>query len=290
MITGSDPADAVRAAVAVAARHGVRCADPVVLRDGSNVLVHLRPTPVVARVAALTALVRPAVAATLAKDLGIAGWLAARGVPVAPPSAELPAGPHHHDGRCLTFWTFVEHDPRHVFRPGEVGPLLAELHAELRGYPGELPALPPLDVPDVLAALRSVGSRSLPEHDRAALAADAVRVTGELLAATDESVPLHGDAHPGNLLSTPAGPVWTDFEDSWRGPIGWDLACLAGTGRLDGWAAVASYPGAPERAALAPFVAARQVQSLAWSLVFAERFPTPERQASVAAQLAAWRT
>src|SRR2546423_1704971 len=31
---------------------------------------------------------------------------------------------------------------------------------------------------------------------------------------------LHGDAHPGNLLSTPDGLVWNDFEDAWRGPLG----------------------------------------------------------------------
>ncbi len=279
----------MRAAVEVAERHGVLCGEPVVLRNGSNVLVHLTPTPIVARVAAVTARVRPDVAVTLAKDLALAEWLAGEGAPVAPPSGELPAGPHHHSGRCLTFWTFVAHDREHVFRPAEVGPLLADLHALLRGYPGELPTVPPLDVPDVLAMLRSAGAWSLSERDRVALTTDADRVTDELLTAAPESVPLHGDAHPGNLLSTPTGPVWTDFEDAWRGPIGWDLACLAGTGRLDGWAAVASYPGAPDRAALAPFVAARRLQYLAWSLAFLERFPTPQRHADVAARLAAWR-
>ena len=41
---------AVRAAVEVAAEHGLRSDDPVVLRDDWHVLVHLRPLPLVARV------------------------------------------------------------------------------------------------------------------------------------------------------------------------------------------------------------------------------------------------
>lgn len=244
-------------------------------------LVHLAPAPVVARVGGLTASVRPDVAATLAKDLALAGWLAARGAPVVSPSDELPTGPHERGGHWLTFWTYVAHERDHVFRPAEVGPLLADLHTVLRDYPGDLPAGPPLDVPDVLAFLRSVGDTTVSDANAERLADAAIRVTAGL--AGQRAVPLHGDAHPGNLLATATGPVWTDFEDAWRGPIGWDLACLAGTRRLDGWAAVASYPAAPGRAALGPAVAARGVQRLAWSLVFRHHFPTPERAADVAA-------
>jgi hypothetical protein len=286
----ADQRHAVRAAVEVAAEHGVVCTDPVVLKDGANVLVHLAPAPVVARVGGLTALVRTEVAATLAKDVALAGWLAGRGAPVVSPSRLLLVGPHQHLGRTLTFWTYVAHEPDHVYRPAEVGPLLADLHGVLRDYPGELPGVPPMDVPEVVAFLRSVGDPVASDDDLVMLARDAVRISDELLAAGSKSVPLHGDAHPGNLLYTPTGPVWTDFEDAWRGPIGWDLACLAGTGRLDGWAAVASYPDAPDRAALAPSLAARQLQGLAWSLVFLWRFRTPDRLADVRARLAAWRS
>lgn len=273
----------MRAAVDVAATHGVRCARPVVLRDGSNVLVHLAPAPVVARVAALTGRVRPAVAGHLARDVALAGWLAGRGVPVVPPTGELSSGPHVHSGRTMTFWTYVPHDPDHVWLPADVGPLLAELHVALRDYPGELPTDPPLfDVPLALAYLRSVGDRLLSPDDMAALAEDAERGAAEL---TGKPVPLHGDAHPGNLLATPDGPVWTDFEDSWRGPVEWDLACLASTSRLDGPTAVAAYPHDP--AALGPFLEARRLHGLAWSAVFCHHFP--DRRAELLARLAAWR-
>jgi hypothetical protein len=46
------------AAVKVAASLGVRGADPVILADGANVIVHLSPAPVVAKVAASTTAVR----------------------------------------------------------------------------------------------------------------------------------------------------------------------------------------------------------------------------------------
>jgi Ser/Thr protein kinase RdoA (MazF antagonist) len=274
-----------RAVLDLAAWYGVDRVEPVVLADGSNLLVHLAPAPVVARVATLTGEVRPDVAATHAKDVALAGYLAERGAPVIAPSRELPPGPHDWHGRVVSFWTYVEHDRDHVWRPDEVGPLLADLHAELRDFPGALPRMPPLEITDLLAFLGD--DPLLSDDDRAALVADAVRV--ETTLDLTDSVPLHGDAHPGNLLHTATGPVWTDFEDSWRGPVGWDLACLRRTGRLDGAAAVASYPDAPDDAALAPFLAARRLQGVVWSLVFLRRFPSRERLAHARARLAEWR-
>jgi len=36
-------------------------------------------------------------------------------------------------------------------------------------------------------------------------------------------IALHGDAHFGNVMITPAGAVWCDFEAVCRGPLEWDL-------------------------------------------------------------------
>ncbi|SES11898.1 Thiamine kinase [Lentzea xinjiangensis] len=199
-------------------------ADPVVLKDGSNVLVHLRPAPVVARIAARTALVRPSVAGHFARDASISAFLASRGVPVVPPSPELPAGPHTRDGFVLSFSTYVPHDSDVELSRPDVLKLLPDLHAELRLYEGELPVRGPMDdVDNTLSYLESIGVGELePFRERRA----------ELLAAWDahhhDVQPLHGDSHPGNLLMTASGPVWNDFEDTWRGPVAWDLACLAG--------------------------------------------------------------
>jgi hypothetical protein len=71
------------------------------------------------------------------------------------------------------------------------------------------------------------------------------------------------------VLVTERGIVWTDFEDSCSGSIGWDLACLA---RRSGAAAIAAYgDDRPSEAELAPYVAARTLQAEVWARVFNAR-------------------
>ncbi|MGY4761755.1 phosphotransferase family protein [Paenibacillus caseinilyticus] len=47
-------------------------------------------------------------------------------------------------------------------------------------------------------------------------------------------VPCHGDAHMRNLLSSPNGWLWMDFEDVSLMPIHWDLASFVGNSVLFG--------------------------------------------------------
>ena len=102
------PAAAVRAAVSVAARLGVACAEPVVLADGANVIVHLSPSPVVAKVAASTPAIRPDVGTWLQRELDIALFLTRAGAPVLAPSCEVPATVHRGDGQVMSFWTYLK--------------------------------------------------------------------------------------------------------------------------------------------------------------------------------------
>jgi hypothetical protein len=61
---------AVAAAATVARASGLGVTAPEVLADGVNLVVHLRPTPVVARVATLTPLLRPGAPDSLAATSG----------------------------------------------------------------------------------------------------------------------------------------------------------------------------------------------------------------------------
>lgn len=268
-MTGRVPS-AVAAAVAVAGTHGLAVADPVVLHDGVNAVVHLRPAPVVARIATLTPLLRPAVGRPFAREVGLAGALAAAGAPVVPPSDLLPAGPHEHDGLTLSFWRHVEVLPDRP-TPAVAGAALGELQAALAdvlpGWDG-----PPLDTPlDDLAVFadRGPGLGAAP---------DLVARVGELVERLRPGLTgpvgfLHGDAHPGNLLATPAGWRWTDLEDSCRGPLGWDLACLRTTSRLDGRAALDALPVPVDDDTLSPFVHLRRLHGAARLFVHAVRVP-----------------
>lgn len=267
----TDSARAVRAllaARAVAAHHGVRGQGARVLRDGVNVVVHLAPAPVVARVATLTPLLRTAPLRSFAREVAVAGALAAAGAPVVPPSDVLPPGPHRYAGLELSFWRHVEVLPQ-APSPGEVAAALTELH-------GHLAALPvdgaPLDTPlEDLARFASLGRAwgAVP----AQLARLRDRLPELLPHLTGEVGQLHGDAHPGNLLATPDGWRWTDLEDTCAGPRAWDLACLRSTSRLDGRAALDALLDAPTDAELAPWLELRRLHAAAWTLVAAAGHP-----------------
>jgi hypothetical protein len=91
-------------AVSLARSHGLAVENPIVLRDLSNLLVHLQPSPVVARVATTTAAARGGGLEWLSREVDLAAFLVTRGAPVVAPAAELPPGPHLHEGWPITFW------------------------------------------------------------------------------------------------------------------------------------------------------------------------------------------
>src|SRR3954466_3533797 len=96
----------VAAAQAVARERGVACEDAVLLAAGSNVLVHLKPAPVVARAMTGTALLHDDVEQWLAREVAVAAFLAGRGDLAVAPSDVLSPGPHERDGLWMTMWEF----------------------------------------------------------------------------------------------------------------------------------------------------------------------------------------
>ena len=100
-------ASALAAAQAVAREHGVACDEAVRIAPGSNVLVHLKPARVVARVITGTAVLHDDAEQWLAREVAVAAFLAERTDSVVPPSDMLPPGPHEQDGLWMTMWKFV---------------------------------------------------------------------------------------------------------------------------------------------------------------------------------------
>lgn len=264
----------MRAATRIAASFAIRCDDPLVLAEGANVVVHLRPTPVVAKVAAATHLVREP-GPWLGRELAMSAYIAGTGLPVVQASDLLPARVHEHDGAVMTFWRHEPHDPTATIDAAQLGRMLSDLHAALRSCPVVLTRLgTPFE--DVSRWLQRAGPGA-PRRMQVALD----RLTAEL--AGDRGQALHGDPHPGNVLMTPRGPVWADLEDTCSGPVGWDLACLAGSTRLDGAAALRAYGEAPD---LAPWRELRRLHATVWTALYAER---SERHRLRAAELlASW--
>lgn len=269
---------ALAAALAVGRAQGLRCDQPEVLADGSNVLVHLAPAPVVARVATTTGLVRKPVERWLKLDLDLAGFLATQNFPVVPPSTEAAPGPYLQDGLALTLWEFVEHDRNYVAGIDEVGPFLRDLHAVLRGYKGEMRRMSPVtEIPGWLDEVERWDV--VPEEDMAMLRRGYARISKEIDMLSLPEQPIHGDAHRKNVLKTCRGLVWTDFEDACRGPVAWDLGCFVRTSGEDFAKALTEYGGSFDAAELQPFFDARDLQGALWGTILSTRFPGRKERA-----------
>jgi Ser/Thr protein kinase RdoA (MazF antagonist) len=276
---------AVRAAVTVAARFGLATEEPTVLADGANIVVHLRPAPVVAKVAASTPAVRRDNQDWLQRELDVSAFLAAEGAPVVPPSPELPATTHRDDGHVMSFWRYLPPaDPARPLRPDEeiIGSMLRDLHAALRRYPRTPPVLAPLqDIPAYLARPQTrVGAAG-----KAALAAAYQRLTAGLdLAAPQQA--LHGDAGAGNLMATDRGWLWHDFEDTCSGPVAWDLAASTSSQYQAGPRVLAAYGEPVDPKQLAVCEQLRRLHLTVWYNLYAERLP--ELAPRAADLLASW--
>ncbi len=282
------PARAVAAAVAGARAHGVRSTDPTVLAARSNLIVHLRPAPVVARVATATAILRPDVREWLGREVAVAGFLSGQGARVVPPSDEVPPGPHEQDGLILSFWRFVAPDPGRQPSVAEAGRALQELHRALRNFPGELPylACPLLEVPRLLDRIERDGDLSAPDLARLRDAHE--RLVPILRSPARPAQALHGDAHLRNLIPTAKGLLWNDFEDTCSGPAHWDLACFCLRAPEGGEAALAAYgAGGPALEELAPWIEARELQGTVWLMAMSR--PFPDRRSRAEEMLARWR-
>lgn len=264
---------AVRAAVQVAADHGLAVGDAVVLKDGSNLTVELQPASVVARVATTTDTVRDG-DAWLGRELAIAGHLVAAGAPVVAPSREMPPGPHQHDGLVLSFWELVPllEEPAD---PRAAGEALRTCHEALADFPGELPELGAFEEARSLVD-RLSSDEALGDEDAALLTEVGDRLAARIDALALPMRPLHGDAHLRNVLNSPGGPLWADWEDAFTGPLEWDLACLAaramvlGTGEDRGTVALDAYGADIDEEVLDLFVEARTMQAAVWGVVISQ--------------------
>jgi hypothetical protein len=242
---------AVAAAVAVATAQGLRVSDAVPVGTGSNVIVHLRPSPIVARVMCGTVVLHPDPRAWLTREIDVGAFLAERMTSVVAPTKEIDPGPYVSGNLWLSFWEHVE-VRKTPLEASEIGRALRALHDALAEYRRPLPprsaVLDEIDwLLNALAGNDGVSALSA-ERDRLA------EVILEHEHATDQQA-LHGDASFSNLLATSSGPRWNDFEDVCVGRVEWDVAGVLSDARAahgDAFSAevLAAYGGECDPAAL----------------------------------------
>lgn len=285
---------AISAAQAVARAHGVACDEAAPIAGASNVLVHLKPAPVVARVMTATAVLHDDPERWLAREVAVGVFAAERSDVVVAPSDVLPPGPHEQDGLWMTLWEFLPQGPdvSHL-DPGELGRSLRALHAVLAGFPGDLAPLMEIRnwLEELLSELRPSPWLTHQDIDRLRFALD--NLTPKVFASSLPAQALHGDASMSNLLRTDAGPVWIDLEDVCIGPVEWDVAGLVGSTRSRGQSAkfgedlVAAY-GGRDIDDLEAFLDAHALYDVVWQASEAQRRPR-ESAKRAAISLAGWR-
>ncbi|USX53008.1 phosphotransferase [Lentzea sp. HUAS12] len=228
---------AKEAAVAAGRELGLEIGEGAVLYELFSVVVHLAPSPVVARVP--TVLPHTTTPESLARrqqqELDVAQWLHDQGTPVIPPSTLVPREPVRRDGFSITFWPFTDEDrsqePDYV-RNSE---LTADLHKALEDYPGELDFLSSAEPRFVREGLERLEGLDIvtPEDLRRARAEWEVL---EPLVSSEAAFrerfpsiglqPIHGDSPPANIFASTKGPLFSDFELITYGPVEWDLGGL----------------------------------------------------------------
>lgn len=222
-------AASVHAAQEIARRNGIAAEQARVLHDANNVVVHLAPSPVVAKIC--RASVGDRGWHKLATELEIARHLVRAGAPVVGPSPELPPGPHVQGGFAMTFWRHQDHDPSAPLSTRAAGQALAQVHEALSSYPETFPSFLDRQVRRASRILfDETTPSSIPAPERALLCSQYLMISSVLRDTKLECRTLHGDPHRGNLLVGRTGLLLIDFESVCSGPLEWDLSALPGVG------------------------------------------------------------
>jgi aminoglycoside phosphotransferase (APT) family kinase protein len=208
---------AVAAAMSIASSLDLAVDDAIVLQDSNRLTLRLLPCDVLARVA-------PVAHQVSQFEVELAQRLAESGCPVAVLEPRVDPRVYERDGFAVTLWTYYEPAPPLEVSPADYASALGRLHASMRKL--DIPA--PHYTDRVEQAQQLVASRdrtpALADADRELLGdtlRNLRRVIGDRGAAEQL---LHGEPHPGNVLTTKSGLLFIDLETCCRGPVEFDLA------------------------------------------------------------------
>lgn len=190
--------------------------EAVVIQNSNTLALRLLPCDVFAR----TALLGQEVAAF---EILVAHRLAAVTAPIASLDPRVEPRVYELDGFAVTFWTYYR-SMTDRGSPPEYADALHRLHAAMQSIEVEAPHFT-----ERIAAAESLLTHrhetpALLDGDRLLLL-ETLRSSREAIRSrVDADQLLHGEPHPGNLLSTPDGLLFIDFETCCRGPIEFDVA------------------------------------------------------------------
>lgn len=212
----TDVSRAVAAAKATASELGLMVDHAVVLQNSNKLTLRLLPCDTLARVA-------PSADQVMHFEVELAGLLAETESPAAALEPRVPPRVYERDGFAITFWTYHASVTTGV-APVDYARSLRRLHIGMR----KVEIATPRFTDRVEEAERLLANRhltpELADVDREFLIGMLKNLTGTIVHRGAVEQLLHGEPHPGNVLSTGFGPLFIDLETCCRGPVEFDLA------------------------------------------------------------------
>jgi hypothetical protein len=207
---------AVAAARSIAATLDLTVDGTKVLHNSNRLALRLLPCDVLARVAYGA----PQIAQF---EVEVAQRLAETESPVAMLDPRVEPRVYERDGFVVTLWTYYDPlTPREV-TPAEYARALVRLHAGMRSIDVTTPHFTDRVATAELLVASPEPSPALTATDRELLS-DTLRTRRHAIGERGGEQLLHGEPHPGNVLSTIDGPLFIDLETCCRGPVEFDLA------------------------------------------------------------------
>ena len=207
---------AVVATMSIASSLDLTVDDAVVLQNSNTLTLRLLPCDVLARVA-------PEAHQVAQFEVELAQRLAELGCPVAVLEPRVEPQVYQRDGFVVTLWTYYEQVISRGVSAADYANALERLHAGMR----ELDVVAPHYTDRVDSAQQLVANRdrtpALADADRELLS-DTLRRLRLVIGEHSEEQLLHGEPHPGNILTTKNGLLFIDLETCCRGPVEFDLA------------------------------------------------------------------
>jgi hypothetical protein len=213
----SETQRALNAAMSTASALDLTVDDAIVLHDSNKLAVRLLPCDVLARVAPTTHQVAQF-------EVELVQRLAETESPVGVLEPRVEPCVYERDGFVVTLWTYYKPVTPRAVSPADYANALERLHAGMRKVDVRTPHF----TDRVESAQQLVENSNLtPEHADAdrELLINTLRSRKQAIADRGAAEQLlHGEPHPGNVLSTKTGMIFIDLETCCRGPVEFDLA------------------------------------------------------------------
>lgn len=192
------------------------------LSESANLIIHLSPYNIVARIAVYDTC-NDIVLDNMVKEIKVANHLEAKGVEVISSKISIPPGPHSLSDHYFTLWKYEEKEEGRKISSDIAIDCMEKLIDGIADYDGELP---------ILGVWKRVNqsAENLRDNNNSnikRIVNDFDEFNNHLLKIDPlDLVPSHGDAHSRNLFPAKSNWLWSDFEDASLMPKHWDWVSL----------------------------------------------------------------